>query len=131
MAKQDSINLVTAGLRAFNESDWAALDRLWAPDVTYIIRGEAPFSGTYHGREAMAAVLREIGELTDGTATATPEVMVAGEDVVMAYLHVTASRPDGRVYDNYQAYLYRLRDGQLIEGQTIPVDQRAFTEFFS
>ena len=62
---------------------------------------------------------------------ATPEVMLSGGDNVMAYLHVTDTRPDGRTYDNYQAYLYRVRDGRLREGQTITVDQAAFEEFLA
>ena len=52
-------------------------------------------------------------------------------DNVMMYMHVTGSRPDGRRYDNDQAYLYRFRNGKLIEGQTIPVDQHAFEEFLA
>jgi ketosteroid isomerase-like protein len=38
---------------------------------------------------------------------------------------------DGRSYDNYQAYLHRFRDGKLLEGQTIPVDQCAFDAFLA
>ena len=79
----------------------------------------------------MADALRMVKEATDGTMAATPEVMLAGGDDVMAYLHVTGSRPDGRTYDNYQAYLYRVRDGRLREGQTITVDQAAFEEFLA
>jgi len=79
----------------------------------------------------MADALRRVKDLTDGSMTASPEVMLADADAVMAYLHVSGSRPDGRTYDNYQAYLYRLRDGKLVEGQTIPVDQAAFEEFLA
>ena len=54
----------------------------------------------------------------------------ADDKNIMMYLYAKGQRPDGRTYDNYQAYLYRLRDGKLAEGQTIPVDQRAFAKFF-
>jgi hypothetical protein len=42
-----------------------------------------------------------------------------------------AERDHGRTYDNHQAYLYRFTDGLLSEGETIPVDQRAFDAFTS
>jgi len=45
-----------------------------------------------------------------------PEVVVAGGDHVMPHMHVTETRPDGRSDAEYQAYVYRLRDGRLIEG---------------
>jgi ketosteroid isomerase-like protein len=48
----------------------------------------------------------------------------------MMYMLVSGTRPDGRTYENYQAYLYRYKDGKMIEGQTIPVDQYAFEQFF-
>jgi len=57
--------------------------------------------------------------------------MLADGGTVMAYTHVTGSRPDGRTCDQRQAYLYRMRDGLLVEGETIPIDQRAFAEFFA
>ena len=60
-----------------------------------------------------------------------PEVVLAEVENIMMYVRVMGSRPDGRFYDSHQAYLYRFRDGRLIEGQTIPVDQRAFAEFFA
>jgi hypothetical protein len=41
------------------------------------------------------------------------------------------SRPDGRTYDNHQAYVYRITNGLLIAGHTIPVDEKALDEFTS
>ncbi len=62
---------------------------------------------------------------------ATPEVILADDDHVMMYARFTGSRPDGRTYNSHQAYLYRLKDGRLLEGQTIPADQEAFAEFLA
>ncbi|MEZ4552289.1 MAG: nuclear transport factor 2 family protein [Dehalococcoidia bacterium] len=127
----DNLAILSAALAAFNDNDIDRLTQYVHDDVKYIIRGRSSISGTYEGREAMADALRTVKELTGGTMTAVPDVMLSGEDAVMAYLHVTGTRPDGRTYDNYQAYLYRVRDGKLAEGQTIPVDQAAFEEFLA
>jgi ketosteroid isomerase-like protein len=137
MTQEDRINasnaveLVRAVIVAFNENDIEAIGRWVAPDYTYTIRGRSVVSGVYHGWEELARALNRIKELTAGTMAGFPEVVVANDDSVMMYARVTGSRPDGRIYDSYQAYLYRFRDGKAVEGQTIPVDQQAFAEFLA
>ena len=118
-------------LNAITRNDLDAAAEGVADDVVYIVRGQSSVSGTYTGREALASVLGRILNLTNGTMTAVPEVVLAEGDNVMMYMRVMGSRPDGRLYDSHQAYLYRFRNGRLIEGQTIPVDQHAFAEFLA
>ena len=131
MNASNAIELTMAGIAAFNRNDIEAVGRYYAPDFTYTIRGHSAVSGVYHGWDELARGLRHIKELTAGTLAGTPEVVVADGDNVMMYMHVTGTRPDGRIYDNYQAYLYRIRDGMVVEGQTIPVDHQAFAEFMA
>jgi len=95
------------------------------------VRGRASVSGVYHGWEAMANVLRRILDATNGTLAVTPKIVLPDEENVLMYMKVTGSRPDGRTYDSHQAYRYRLKDGLIIEGETIPVDQQAFAEFLA
>jgi len=131
MGEITNLKTLTEVLDGFNRNDIDAAARGLAEDVVYIIRGQSPVSGTYRGREEFADALRRIKEMTDGTMAGEPEVVLAEGDNIMMYAHVTGSRADGRKYDNDQAYLYRFRDGKLIEGQTIPVDQHAFEEFLA
>ena len=131
MAEQENIDTLMRVLEGFNRNDIDAAAEGLDPHVTYIVRGRASVSGRYRGRDAMASVLRRIKELTRGTMAGKPEVILAKGDEIMMYMRVTGSRPDGRKYDNYQAYLYRFRNGKLLEGQTIPVDQHAFEEFLA
>ena len=131
MAGEETIQRVRQAMEAFNRGDIAAMGEAVHPDFTYTVRGTAPVSGVYHGWDAMAGVLARIMELTEGTMKATPEVVLADDDNVLMYQHVTGSRPDGRTYDSHQAYRYRLKDGKIIEGETIPVDQQAFAEFLA
>ena len=131
MVENENLKTLMAVLEAFNRNDIDAAASGVADDVVYIIRGRATVSGTYRGRRDFADVLRRIKQMTDGTMAGKPEVVLAEGDNIMMYAHVTGSRPDGRSYDNDQAYLYRFREGKLIEGQTIPVDQHAFEEFLA
>ena len=131
MVENENLKTLMAVLDAFNRNDIDAAASGVAEDVVYIIRGRSPVSGTFRGQQAFADVLRRIKQMTDGTMAGKPEVVLADGDNIMMYMHVTGTRPDGRRYDNDQAYLYRFRDGKLIEGQTIPVDQHAFEAFLA
>jgi ketosteroid isomerase-like protein len=128
--QHDLLAILQAALDAFNVNDLKELSSYVAEDVTYTIHGRASVSGTYRGVEGFRSALTSVKELTGGTMEVQPEVLLAGHDVVMAYMRVTGRRTDGRRYHSHQAYLYRFRDGKLVEGQTIPVDQREFEDFF-
>lgn len=97
-------------------------------EFAYIVRGQSVISGEYRSWDAWS---RGIARIKESSMVATPEVVLADGESVMMYARVTGSRPGGRTYDSHQAYLYRLKDGKLIEGQTIPVDQQAFAEFLA
>jgi len=131
VSEDENLQTLMAVLDAFNRNDIDAAASGVAEDVVYIIRGRAAVSGTYRGRQAFADVLRRIKQMTGETMAGKPEVVLSKGDNIMMYMHVTGARPDGRRYDNDQAYLYRFREGKLIEGQTIPVDQHAFHEFLA
>ena len=131
MAEKTNLQILMSVLDAFNRNDIEAAAESVAEDVIYTVRGRASVSGTYRGREAVAGVLCRIMDLTDGTMMGVPEVVLASGDDVMIYMRIIGSRPDGRTYDNHQAYLYRFSNGLLVEGQTIPVDQQAFKEFLA
>lgn len=131
MSAAENIERVRAAMPAFNQGDIEALGQLAAPDYTYTVRGQASISGVYHGWDAMSGVLARIRELTGGDIVGTPEIVLADDDNVLMYMRVTGTRPDRRRYDSHQAYRYRMRDGKMVEGETIPVDQQAFAEFFA
>lgn len=131
MTPEETIQRVRDAMAAFNRGDIAALGEFVHPDYTYTIRGRASVSGVYQGWEAWSRGIAPIKELTGGSMSATPEVVLADDESAMMYARVTGSRPDGRTYDSHQAYLYRLKDGKFVEGQTIPVDQQAFAEFLA
>ena len=131
MASNDSLKILTAFFDAFNRNDLEAASKFVTDDIVYVIRGKSALSRTYRGPKEFAWVLQEIKRLTGGTMAVKPEVVLADGENIMMYLQVSGSRPDGRRYESQQAYLYRLLDGKLAEGQTIPVDQYAFEQFFA
>jgi ketosteroid isomerase-like protein len=131
MSEQKNLETITRVLDAINRNDIDAAREAAHPDIRYIIRGNSAVGGTYRGIEAIARALRRLLELTAGTLATKPEMVMARGDDVMMYLKVSATRPDGRRYQSHNAYIYRFKDGKLIEGQTIPVDQDQFAAFLS
>ena len=131
MAENQNFATLLKVLDAITRNDIDAAAEGVPDDVVFIVRGQSSVSGAYTGREALAGVLGRILNVTDGTMSGVPEVVLAEGDNVMMYMRVIGTRSDGRRYDSHQAYLYRFRNGRLIEGQTIPVDQHAFAEFLA
>ena len=131
MTPDETIQRVREAMAALSQGDIDAASALVHPDYTYTVRGQASISGVHQGWEAMAGVLRRILDMTYGSLTALPDIFLADDDNVLMYMRVSGSRPDGRTYDSHQAYRYHLRDGLVIEGETIPVDQEMFKEFFA
>ncbi len=86
-----------------------------ADDVTWTVKGTTPWSRTYSGKAAVLALLRELGSrlATRYRAEATL-VLADGEHVVVA-ANGSATTIDGRRYDNQYCFLYRLRDGAIVE----------------
>ncbi len=130
MVEQKNVQTLRAVLQAFNSNDMEALTKGLHPDVKYVIRGRSQVSGTFTGLEEMAKALQRVRDLTGDTMRVEPEVLLSGGDHVILYARLTASRPDGRQFDSYEAVVFRFRGGKLAEGDSIPADQYAFDEFY-
>jgi hypothetical protein len=118
-------------IRAFNDNDIDAVSRYCSENIVYRVAGRSPIAGEYHGIQQFARALRFAKDLSGGTIQFEPQVILANDQAVMVYGHATAWR-EGKTLDIDHAYLYRFnKEGQIIEGRTIPVDLYAFDEFWS
>ena len=129
MVEQNNVETLRAVLQAFNSNDIEAVTKRLHPDVKYVIRGRSQVSGTFTGLKEMTKALQRVRDLTGDTMRVEPEVLLSGGEHVILYARLTASRPDGRQFDSYEAVVFRFRDGKLVEGDSIPADQYAFDEF--
>lgn len=118
-------------IRAFNENDLDTVKETCSENIVYRIAGRSPIAGEYRGIEQFGKALQLVKELSGGTITFEPKVILADDKHVMVYGRATAQR-EGKTLDIDHAYLYGFGDeGKLIEGRTIPVDLYAFDEFWS
>ena len=130
MGLDGNLAVFLRAMQAVRDGDAEVAAEVLDPDATMIVRGRSAISGTFRGFDEIVEIERRIHQdLTNGTIAGVPEIVVGDESNVMMYMRVTATRSDGRVYDNYHVYVNRFRDGKLVETQSIPVDQRMFEEF--
>jgi ketosteroid isomerase-like protein len=117
-------------LAAFSAGDMDALAQEFHPDVVWHIGGRNLLTGDYRGREDTFALLGREFELTGGTYRAQLHDVLANDDHTVALLHVTASR-EGKELDLGLALIFHMRDNRISEGWVLPVDPRAYDEFWS
>ena len=108
------IAAVRAGFEAFARGDLAAFAQGYAPDATWNHRNPDRLGGVHRGIDAILEFLQESGRSTAGTLRALPTAMMAdGEGHVCVLTRVSASRPDGRTFDDAQVLVFHI-EGKLV-----------------
>ena len=118
-------------LQAFNKNDLKTAKETFSENIVYRFAGRRPIAGEYRGLEQFGKALQLLKNLSGGTLTIEPQIVLADERAVMVYARVTAQR-EGKTLDIDQVNLYRFnKEGKIIGGQAIPVDLYAYDEFWS
>lgn len=108
------IAVVRSVFETFATGDVARLGDLFHPDATWHHRNDDRFGGVHQGLDAIMAYLGASAELTAGTLRAVPQsVMADGAGHVAVLTQVSATRPDGRSFDNPQIVLVVVADGRV------------------
>jgi uncharacterized protein len=113
-----NVQIVRSGYEAFGRGDMAALSELFAQDAVWTHRNGGRFAGPKNGFDAITAFFGESVQLSAGTLRVEPTELLSDAGSVAVLVHMTATRPDGRVLDDRQVHLSHLRDGK-----TVAVDQ--------
>jgi len=112
-------------MEAVNKNDLETLKQLVSKDVVYTVyRKGGPV--TFSGVDGLGQVMG----LAGGAINVKPTVVLADKDYVFVLAKLTGKRK-GRTLNTENCYLYRFRNGKLVEGKNIPTDQLAFDEFWS
>jgi ketosteroid isomerase-like protein len=113
--RESPIAIVKRAFEAFEQRDVDALTELSDPDieissVTGVIAGrEAPYTGI----AALSDYLADVERIWDQIELDPEEYRDLGEDRVVVFGRVRASRPGGRI-DTPNAWLWQLRDGKVV-----------------
>jgi ketosteroid isomerase-like protein len=109
---------VLAGYDAFGRGDMEALERLFLPDCAWTHRNAGRLGGTKHGFAAVLAFFADSVQASAGTLRVEPRSTLGRDSTVAVFVHMSGTRPDGRVLDDDQVHVFHL-DGD----RTARVDQ--------
>src|SRR5918911_2868074 len=103
------IAVVRAGFQAFASGDVAGFAAMVAPASTWNHRNDDRLGGIHEGVDGIMAFIGESAQLTAGTLRAEPLGMMSdGQGNVAVRVQVSATRPDGRSFDDAQILLFRV-----------------------
>ena len=109
----------------FNRRDEEAVRRAVSEELAHTLYGRGPLAGLYKGMDGIHRIL-ELG-LRLGL-TVKPFLFVSEGDYLFVMAKLTGKR-EGKSLETENCYLYRFRDGKIIEGRNMPTDQYAFDDY--
>lgn len=120
-------DIVRAMFDAFAQRDAEALLSVAHPDIVFspptrrLARGE----GAYYGHDGLRAYLADVARLWQELRSEPDEFIEIGDDQVLCTGRVYAWGV-GRVVDTPAGWLWRLRDGRVIEGRVFETRRAAY-----
>lgn len=130
-ADQD-IGIVRSVFASFERRDLAALSTLFHPDATWHHRNPDRLGGRHRGSDGIAAYLAESAQLTAGTLRPEPQSVLAdGAGHVCVLVQISGTRPDGRTFDDQQAVLFAIENGQVRSVDQYVGDPAAVAAFWA
>jgi ketosteroid isomerase-like protein len=128
----DPATVVESMFGAFAQGDLPGFAGHLHADATWNHRNDDRFGGVHRGPEAICAFLGESVELTAGTLRAVPTaVMADGAGHVAVHVHLTATRPDGRVLDDMQVLMITVDGGRARSIEQYIGDPSAIARFWA
>jgi ketosteroid isomerase-like protein len=120
-----NVELVRQAIEAVKMGDFERLKQTISEDTVYRVYRQGGVV-TVKGLEGF----RQLMETVKDVISVEPLVILADGEYVFVLAKLTGKRK-GKVLDTENWYLYRVRDGKLVEGRNLPTDQNAFNEFWS
>lgn len=127
MAEHPNVARMRDGYAAFAKGDFETLNDLFAEDVVWHVTGRSQLAGDYRGRDAVYGFFGKLMELTEGSFHIDVQALLADDDHAVALVNQAASR-GGRHAETFNAHIYRMRDGMVMEFWDGATDQYAFDE---
>jgi ketosteroid isomerase-like protein len=126
------VEIVRTGFAAVAAGDMAGFAAMFHPDATWNHRNDDRLGGVKEDVDAIVGFLGESMELTAGTLRPVPEIYLPDGDGHVAVLtQISATRPDGRSFDDTQILMFTLEQGRVRAVDQFVGDPRAVTEFWA
>ena len=126
------IGVVRSGFEAFAKGDLAAFASLFHVDATWNHRNDDRLGGIHRGRDGIIAFITESMKLTAGTLRPVPQSFLAdAEGRVAVLVRISATRPDGRSFDDPQVLLFTVDGDRVRTVDQFVGDPAAVTAFWA
>ena len=124
--------LLREGYEAFSTGDMARLSEMFAPDVVWHTpEHHGVLSGDHKGWAEVAEFFLQTMTLSEGTFRIEILDIMASDERVAAFLHVTGNGR-GRILDDSPIHLFRLDDEGIVQEITqYPLNQSVVDAFWS
>jgi ketosteroid isomerase-like protein len=123
---------VQAGFAAVAAGDMAGFAAMFHPDATWNHRNDDRLGGVKEGVDAIVGFLGESMQLTAGTLRPVPEIYLPdGHGHVAVLTRISATRPDGRDFNDTQVLLFTLEHGLVRGVDQFVGDPVAVTQFWA
>jgi ketosteroid isomerase-like protein len=114
---RDNVDVIEGAWDAFGKGDLDAVAAAAADDAEIRIPESLPFGGTYRGpggfRDYVDQLLASFGDFK-----ASPEkVLGADDDHVLVVARTSGRTHGGERFEDRAAWIYRLRDGRVVEAE--------------
>jgi ketosteroid isomerase-like protein len=131
-AAETDVAVVRSGFEALARGDLAGFSDKFHADATWNHRNPDRLGGIHQGSDGIVAFITESMQLTAGTLRPVPlAFMPDGDGRVSVLTQVSATRPDGRSFDNPQILLFAVEDGRVRTVDQFVGDPSAVTAFWA
>jgi ketosteroid isomerase-like protein len=126
------VRAVQSGFEAVAAGDMAGFAAMFHDDATWNHRNDDRLGGVKDGVAEIVAFLGESMELTAGTLRPVPEAFLPdGAGHVAVLTRISASRLDGRQFNDTQVLLFELEAGRVRSVDQFVGDPAAVTAFWA
>jgi ketosteroid isomerase-like protein len=126
------IAVIRAGFGALAHGDPAGFGDMFHPDATWNHRNDDRYAGIHQGSDRIVAFIAASAQRTAGTLRPVPQRMMAdGAGQVCMVVQVSASRPDGRTFDDTQILLFAVDGGRVRSVDQFVGDPSAVKAFWA
>ena len=131
-ATRSDVDAVKAGYQAVANRDLPGFAAGFHADATWNHRNPDRLGGIKDGVDAIIGFLAESMQLTAGTLQAVPELFMSdGAGHVAVLTRITATRPDGRTFDDQQILYFTVEDDLVRSVDQYIGDPPVVTDFWA
>jgi uncharacterized protein len=114
---QDNVELVESAWEAFSRRDMEEATKLAGPDSEITTPETLPWGGTYRGQDGFMEFTQNLLEHFSEFNAKAEKVLGADDDHVVVVARVNAKTNAGKDFQGRVVWLYRLRDGKIVQAE--------------